>query len=245
MPKTNFKARLYITDPLSIDARLTISGNQSHYLRNVLRLQNGEQIALYNGRDGEWLSEIKLINKKNIEVKIQENIRSQEISADIWLAFAPIKKARIDYLAQKATELGATVMWPVFTRYTMVSRLNLDRLRANAVEASEQSGRLCVPEIRSPAKFEKFLKDWPSQRTLFCLDETGGGIPIIDAFKSCKKESSGLFIGPEGGFTNEELDQVEKLGNVFRISLGKRILRSDTAALAALACWQAMLGDWC
>ena len=179
-----------------------------------------------------------------MELKVIEQIKLQEAISDIWLVFAPIKRTRIDYLAQKATELGAGALWPIFTKYTSVSRVNAERLRSNSIEAAEQSGRLTVPKILDPIDFDTLIEKWPHDRDLFCLDETGKGAPILDAFRSSHQRASGLLIGPEGGFAKEELDQVDKLGNVCRVSLGKRILRSDTAAVAALACWQAAAGDW-
>ena len=179
-----------------------------------------------------------------MELEVIEQIKLQEVISDIWLVFAPIKRTRIDYLAQKATELGAGALWPIFTKYTSVSRVNAERLRSNSIEAAEQSGRLTVPKILDPIDFDTLIEKWPHDRDLFCLDETGRGAPILDAFRSSHQRASGLLIGPEGGFAKEELDQVDKLGNVCRVSLGKRILRSDTAAVAALACWQAAAGDW-
>ena len=244
MSTTNYKARIFVDSDLSANLALNLDGGQAHYLRNVLRLVTGERIELFNGRDGGWLCQITMVGKRNVEVKVVEKNREQETSADIWLAFAPIKRARVDFMAQKATELGVAVIWPVFTRFTVMTRINLNRLHANAIEASEQSGRLSVPEIRSPVDLAKFIRSWPSNRTLFCLDETGGGIPILEAFKSEKAELAGILVGPEGGFSDEELDQVDKLGNVCRVGLGKKILRSDTAALAALSCWQASAGEW-
>ena len=170
-------------------------------------------------------------------------VRPQHSSPDIWLVFAPIKRLRVDFIAQKATELGASLLWPVFTEYTAMGRINIDRLKSNAIEAAEQSDRLTVPEIREPIQFEDLIKNWPKERFLFCCDETGGGKPILAEFQK-HIGLSGLLIGPEGGFSNSELDQLDKLSNVCRVSLGGRILRSDTAALAALVCWQASVGDW-
>jgi len=238
------EARIFVDVDLSANLVVNLEGGQAHYLRNVLRLAVGQRIGLFNGRDGEWLCQITAVGKRHVEVEIIKKSRAQDTSKDIWLAFAPIKKARVDYIAQKATELGVSVIWPIFTKFTAMSRINLDRLHANAIEASEQSGRLSVPEIRSSVDFGQFIKDWPSNRTLFCLDETGGGIPILGAFRSEKAELAGILVGPEGGFSNEELDQVDKLSNVCRVGLGKKILRSETAAVAALSCWQASVGDW-
>jgi 16S rRNA (uracil1498-N3)-methyltransferase len=237
------KTRLFIDQDLMANCSLVLSDGQTHYLRNVLRLRVGDNIGLFNGRDGEWVTRITKIEKRLVEVFTTVCSRPQEESADIWLAFAPIKGARVDFIAQKATELGVSVLWPVFTEYTAMGRINLERLRLNAIEAAEQSGRLSVPKISTPVNFDEFVETWPKDRILFCCDETGGGIPILEAFKN-NNSLAGLMIGPEGGFAKLELDQLDKLGNVCRVSLGKRILRSDTAAFAALACWQAIAGDW-
>ena len=244
MSKNNYEARLFVEDTLSSRKSLVLKNGQGHYLRAVLRLKSESKVALFNGIEGEWLSTIKTITKKYVELEVIKKIRSQEAASDIWLVFAPIKRTRIDYLAQKATELGVGALWPIFTKFTSVSRVNTERLKSNAIEASEQSGRLTVPEILVPIDFRTLMIEWPKDRVLFCLDETGGGMPILDAFRSSDFRAAGLLIGPEGGFANEELDQVDKLGNVCRVSLGNQILRSDTAAVAALACWQAVAGDW-
>lgn len=244
MSATNSEARIFVDADLSANLAVNLEGGQAHYLRNVLRLGIGQRIGLFNGRDGEWLCQIIVVGKRNVAVKTIKKSRAQDTSADIWLAFAPIKRARVDYMAQKATELGVSVIWPIFTKFTAMSRINIDRLHSNAIEASEQSGRLSVPEIRSAVDFGQFIRDWPSNRKLFCLDETGGGIPILSAFGAGRTALAGILVGPEGGFSNEELDQVDKLSNVCRVGLGKKILRSDTAAVAALSCWQASVGDW-
>lgn len=239
-----FETRLYVEDALGAGAAVTLGPDRAHFLRNVLRLRPGAPVALFNGRDGEWLAKIGGLAKKSADLTVIEQIRPQETEADIWLAFAPIKRARIDFIAQKATELGATLLWPIFTQFTAMERVNTDRLRANAVEAAEQCGRLSVPEVREPARFERFIEAWPADRRLFCCDETGGGVPAIQAFSPAPARTAGLMIGPEGGLANAELDRLDNLPNVCRVSLGPRILRADTAALAALACWQAAAGDW-
>ncbi len=244
MSEKDYETRLYVEENLLTGKSLVLKNDQSHYIRSVLRLKENSQIALFNGEDGEWLSAIKTITKRFVELEVVEQIKSQEVISDIWLVFAPIKRTRIDYLAQKATELGAGALWPIFTKYTSVSRVNMERLNSNSIEAAEQSGRLTVPKVLDPIDFDTLIEKWPRDRDLFCLDETGKGAPILNAFRSSHLRASGLLIGPEGGFAKEELDRVDKLGNVCRVSLGKRILRSDTAAVAALACWQAAAGDW-
>ena len=239
----DLKTRLFVKQDLREGSQIILSKEQVHYLRNVLRLREGDNIALFNGRDGEWETKIVSIDKKNVHVCAKTCIRPQELTADVWLIFAPIKGLRVDFIAQKATELGANMLCPVFTEHTSVKKINVERLLSNAIEAAEQSGRLSVPQINSPVILEKLIEDWPKERFLFCCDETGGGEPILGAFKK-NSGPAGLLIGPEGGFSNKELDQLDKLSNVCRVSLGRKILRSDTAAFAALVCWQAAIGDW-
>lgn len=241
---SELKTRLFVNADLSAGGVVTLDGDRAHFLRNVLRLKPGERIALFNGRDGEWGARIVELGKRAAELEVAGRLRVKEPGVDIWLAFAPIKRARIDFIAEKATELGVSVLWPVFTRYTAMDRVNLDRLRANAIEAAEQCGRLSVPEVREPIRFDDMLEQWPAERHLICCDETGGGAPIVDAVRSLPPGPAGLLIGPEGGFAKEELDRLDKTPNVCRVGLGSRILRAETAALAALACWQAAVGDW-
>lgn len=241
---SEFKTRLFVETDLAAGTAVSLDGDRAHFLRNVLRLKPGDRIALFNGRDGEWSAGLAELGKRAATLEIGDCIRSGEDEVDIWLAFAPIKRARIDFIAEKATELGASVLWPIFTRYTAMDRVNLDRLRANAIEAAEQCGRLSVPEVRDSVRFEEMLDQWPAERLLICCDETGGGAPIIDAVRDLPAGPAGLMIGPEGGLAKEELDRLDKTPNVCRVSLGPRILRAETAALAALACWQAAVGDW-
>ena len=238
------KLRLYVTDDLAAGAGIALSREQTHYLANVMRAGIGDAVALFNGRDGEWAATIAALGKRGAELTVAAALRPQVAEPDLWLAFAPIKRGRIDWIAEKATELGASVLWPIFTRHTAMDRVNLDRLRANAIEAAEQCGRLSVPEVRDSVRFEEMLDQWPAERLLICCDETGGGAPIIDAVRDLPAGPAGLMIGPEGGLAKEELDRLDKTPNVCRVSLGPRILRAETAALAALACWQAAVGDW-
>ncbi|HYC65796.1 MAG TPA: 16S rRNA (uracil(1498)-N(3))-methyltransferase, partial [Reyranellaceae bacterium] len=167
---------------------------------------------------------------------------------DLWLCFAPIKRARIDYIAEKATELGVAVLQPVLTRHTAVERVNVERLHANAIEAAEQTERLSVPEVRGPIELAKLIAAWPAGRRLLICDETGGGPPIAAALSALDAKAKAapwaILIGPEGGFAREELDSIRKVKDVLAVGLGPRILRADTAALAAVACWQSLVGDW-
>jgi 16S rRNA (uracil1498-N3)-methyltransferase len=241
-------ARLYIDAALAPDARVALDADRAHYLRNVLRLEPGAAVALFNGSDGEWAGRIDTLGKRGATVALERQTRAQMPEPDLWLCFAPIKKARIDFIAEKATELGVSALQPVFTQHTAMTRVNVERLRANAIEAAEQTERLSVPQVHEPVTLDALLKDWPAPRRLLLADEAGGGAPIAPALagldESAKRSPWAVLIGPEGGFDRAELDQLRKLPFVISVGLGPRILRADTAALAALACWQALVGDW-
>lgn len=243
------RTRLFVQGELAARGVIDLSAAQAHYLGNVLRLKTDAEVCLFNGRDGEWRGRIESVKRGRCTVALRDRIRAQRQEPDLWLLFAPLKRARTDYLAEKATELGASLLWPVFTRRTQAERVNLDRLRANAVEAAEQSERLSVPELRDPAKLTDVLADWPAGRRLLFCDESGGGAPIAEALASdsvrgSRRETWAVLIGPEGGFARDELDALRKLPFVTAAGLGPRILRADTAALAALVCIQALTGDW-
>jgi 16S rRNA (uracil1498-N3)-methyltransferase len=243
------RTRLFVPDDLAGGARVDLAPGQAHYLANVLRLKPGAAVHLFNGRDGEWRAQIDALGRGRCTVALKDQTRPQRGEPDVWLLFAPLKKARTDYLAEKATEIGASLLWPVFTRRTQAERINLDRLRANATEAAEQSERLSVPELRAPAKLADVLAAWPAERRLLFCDESGGGAPIADALSAAagaesSSHSWAVLIGPEGGFARDELDALHKLPFVIAAGLGPRILRADTAALAALVVLQALVGDW-
>lgn len=245
--KDGLETRLHVSASLSEAAPITVSEGQAHYLRNVLRLGPGDELAVFNGRDGEWRARIEVAAKKSATLVVVEQTRPHQDEPDVWLAFAPIKRARIDFVAQKATELGVAVLWPIMTRRTIVDRVNVGRLTANAIEAAEQSERLTIPEVRPPEKLDRVLKNWPEDRTLILCDETRAGRPLADVLSDphfCSKKHVGFVIGPEGGFAEEELDRLRSLPFVTSISLGPRLLRADTAALAVVAAWQTMVGDW-
>ncbi|GHD57130.1 ribosomal RNA small subunit methyltransferase E [Thalassobaculum fulvum] len=248
--KDGIETRLYVTAPLAEGVAVELDGGQAHYLRSVLRLGPGEAVALFNGRDGEWLARIDGLAKSRATLTAERRTRDQRPEPDLWLAFAPIKRARIDFTAQKAAELGVSVLWPIMTRRTMVDRVNTDRLAANAVEAAEQSERLTVPEVREPTTLDRMIEQWPADRPMLLCDETGaaGGVPgIAEALAAAgpaMRQRAGFVIGPEGGFAEEELDRLRSLPFVTAVGLGPRLLRADTAALAALAVWQAVAGDW-
>lgn len=238
------KVRLYVSAELDRGCTVGLTPTQAHYLKHVLRLEAGDSLSLFNGRDGEWTALIDGLGKGWGSLSVQERRRGQEAEPDLWLVFAPIKRTRIDFLAQKATELGVSALWPVFTRHTVVSRVNTERLRANAVEAAEQSGRLTVPTVFEPATLDEVLARWPAERRLALCDNSGGGVPIADALAQASEGPWALLVGPEGGIAGSELDALRKLPFVTVVGLGPRVLRADTAALAALACWQALVGDW-
>lgn len=246
--KDGIETRLYVDEPLSAGTVVGGSAQQAHYLRSVLRLSPGEHVGLFNGRDGEWQARVDGIGKGWVSLAVETQTRRQSPEPDLWLAFAPIKRARIDFVAQKAAELGVSVLWPVMTRRTIVDRVNVDRLAANAIEAAEQSDRLTVPEVRAPASFGELIDAWPRERPLILCDETHAGVPIAEALAAAAGDRAtrcaGFLIGPEGGFAEEELDRLRKLPFVTAVSLGPRLLRADTAALAAVAVWQAIAGDW-
>lgn len=237
------KTRLYVTGDLGAGVAIALDEGQSHYLLHVLRAQVGNRVLLFNGRDGEWLAEITQAAKRGVSAKCLTQTQPQAGVPDIWLAFAPIKKTPSDYLVQKATELGASVLLPVFTRRTIVSRTNEDRMAANATEAAEQSGRLSVPEIREGTPLEKLLASWPPERRLFFCDEGGDTRPLAEAARNVSGPTA-ILTGPEGGFDPAEREMLRALPFVTPVTLGPRILRADTAALAALAIWQSVRGDW-
>jgi 16S rRNA (uracil1498-N3)-methyltransferase len=241
---TGGKLRLYIEAPLALGAVVTPDDAQVHYLLNVMRAKAGDRISLFNGRDGEWLARVAAVAKRSCSLECEQKTVAQAEVPDIWFCFAPIKKTPSDYVVQKATELGASVLQPVFTRRTIVSRVNAERMRANAIEAAEQSGRLSVPDVREPLAFDKMMASWPQERRLIFCDEGGDARPIAEALRRLPASPFAIMIGPEGGFDPAERVALRVASFVTPVSLGTRILRADTAALAALAIWQTVRGDW-
>jgi 16S rRNA (uracil1498-N3)-methyltransferase len=237
------QTRLFVEDYLAAGQSLELSEDHTHFLKNVLRLKEGAVVAFFNGRNGEWHGRIASFGRRNATALIEVRSRTQETETDLWLVFAPIKRARIDFLVEKATELGASALLPVMTRRTNVERMNLDRLQAHAVEAAEQSERLTVPVVHAPQSLDGLMSSWDSQRKLVVCDETGTAPPIAAALASEAPGEWAVLIGPEGGFTEDELDGLRKLPFVRPVSLGPRVLRADTAAIAALAVLQAVLGE--
>lgn len=238
------KARLYTSEPLALGGAVPLTKEQAHYLRNVMRFEPGEEVALFNGRDGEWRGLIAELGKKAGSVGLERQVRQQAAEPDVWLLFAPIKKARMDFVVEKATELGASRVWPVATHRTQSARVNEDRVIAQTIEAAEQCERLTLPEVTPGCSLETALKDWPAERRLFVLDETGQGKPVAETLPAFKGEPAAFLIGPEGGFAQDELEILRSHAAVTSLSLGARILRAETAVVAALSCWQALCGDW-
>jgi 16S rRNA (uracil1498-N3)-methyltransferase len=236
--------RLYVTVALGAHVAVALDEGQVHYLLHVLRARSGNLVSLFNGRDGEWLAEIAVAGKRGMIATCLRQTQPQSGTPDIWLAFAPVKKTPSDYLVQKATELGASVLLPVFTRRTIVGRINQERMAANAIEAAEQSGRLSVPEIREGVALDKLLASWPKERRLLFCDEAGDAKAMTQAARESRGGPTAILIGPEGGFDSTERDALRALPFVTPVTLGPRILRADTAALAALAIWQSVSGDW-
>ena len=246
MAMTRIATRLYVDDPLEAERTLGLDHGRAHFLRSVLRLARGAQLALFNGRDGEWLARIDGLGKGWASLVVESRRRPQDRPPDLWLLFAPIKRARIDFLVEKATELGVSVLQPVVTRHTDVTRVNTGRLAANAREAAEQCERLSVPEVREPSELFACLALWPPGRRLLVCAESGAARPLDQVLRQAEAQEAApwaVLTGPEGGFARSELDALGKLAFVTPVSLGPRVLRADTAALAALACWQAVLGD--
>jgi 16S rRNA (uracil1498-N3)-methyltransferase len=238
------RTRLYVAADLAAGASLALDASQAHYLKTVLRLERGAAVALFNGRDGEWRAEIEGFGKDASTVRLESRTREQGSEPDLWLAFAPVKRARIDFLVEKATELGVSALQPVLTERTQVERVNLERLRANVREAAEQTERLSLPEVREPLPLQRAIDLWPADRRLLLCDESGGSPDIGSALRAEQPGAWGVLTGPEGGFSERELDGLRKLPFVCAVGLGPRVLRADTAALAALAVFQALLGDW-
>ena len=241
-------SRLFVEAGLGAGVAAPLDETQAHYLRNVMRRSEGAPLQLFNGRDGEWTATLSLRGKKAAVALVGKQTRAQAVEPDLWLCFAPVKRARIDYIAEKATELGVSVLQPIVTQHTAVDRVNVERLRANAIEAAEQTERLTVPDVRAPVDLTRLLAEWPSGRRLLMCDETGGGPPIADVLAGLDANARtapwAIVIGPEGGFAAAELELLRRIKDVTAVGLGPRILRADTAALAALAVWQALAGDW-
>lgn len=233
---TAIKARLFVPDDLSPGADVLLATDQAHYLRHVLRLGEGEAVALFNGRDGEYRALIAAAGKKECRLTVEAQLRPFRPAEDIWLCFAPIRQGRIEFIVEKATELGAGRLLPVLTRRTQMNKVNADRLAAHAREAAEQSERLDVPEVAPAVSLEKLLSEWPAHRRLFFCAERGAAMSMLKAAQDWPSHAPcALLIGPEGGFAPEEVALAQRHAAVMPVTLGSAILRAETAALAALA----------
>lgn len=242
------RARLFVTDELAAGTSIQPSREQQHYLLNVMRCRDGEKVLVFNGRDGEWQAEIRREGRRECQLVMQEPRRPQTSSPDLWLLFAPVKKARLDFIAQKASEMGCSRIWPVRTEYCQVARVNDDRMLANAIEAAEQTERLDIAEILPFTDLAAALDSCEPDRHIIFCDEASAGdsdmnaVRILTAAAPIKRAA--ILIGPEGGFSAAERAMIAARQNSLKLSLGPRILRADTAAIAALACFQSVCGDW-
>jgi 16S rRNA (uracil1498-N3)-methyltransferase len=225
-------------------AWIALEPEQAHHLENVLRLKPGDQVLLFNGVDGEWCARLDAIGKKKAQTTLEHQTRPQEPGPDLHYLFAPLKCARQDYMAQKATEMGASLLQPVITRRTIAERVKTERLAANAIEAAEQCRILNVPEVREPRKLSKLLEEWDQERLLIFADEAAPIASPIEALSAQDPRPLAVLIGPEGGFDEEERAFLMAQPFVLPLSLGPRVMRADTAAVACLALVNAVLGDW-
>ena len=242
--RANYKMqRLYVPNDLAEGAAFDASQDQAHYLLHVLRMAEGGELLVFNGRDGEWLARIDAKSRKSVRLLSLEQTRPQSPLPDLWYCFAPLKVGRQDYLIQKAVEMGAGVLQPVLTQHTQ-GKITAERIRANAIEAAEQCGVLAVPEARDAQKLDRLLAGWDKNRRLIFCDEDSSTSNPLPALHAIQDESLALLVGPEGGFSDNERKMLRALPFVAAIPLGPRILRADTAAVAALAVIQATIGDW-
>ncbi len=245
MVESGGKVRLFTNQFLSEHTRFSPTDAQCHYLLHVMRARAGATLRVFNGRDGEWLARIVAIGRRDCTLECERIVAAQIGTHDLWLAFAPIKKTPADYVTQKATELGVRVLQPVITHRTVVRRVNTERMYANAIEAAEQSGRMDLPEVREPVDLDALLADWPRERVLVFCDEGGDAQPIADALAHKNHSKSwGVLTGPEGGFDEGERAAIRAHPSVLPVTLGPRIMRADTAAIAALSLVAALSGDW-
>jgi 16S rRNA (uracil1498-N3)-methyltransferase len=236
--------RLFVEADLAAGAEIACQPGQANYIVNVLRLRAGAAVRLFNGRDGEWLAEITAAKRGKCTLQARERLRAQETPPEIAYVFAPLKKARLDYMVQKATEMGVAALRPVLTAYTVAERVNLQRMRANAIEAAEQCNILWVPEVAPPLPLLDALADWPEERRLIFCDEAAPVANPIAALSDVSPGPLAVLVGPEGGFNAVERKALRDAGFAVPISLGPRVMRADTAAVAALALVNAVLGDW-
>jgi len=236
--------RLFVANPLDAALEITLSHAQTHYLLHVLRLSEGARLLVFDGKNGEWRAEVVAAKKSGCSIRLIEKVRGQTAAQDIHYAFAPLKQGRLDYMVQKAVEMGASVLQPVLTAHTAVSRLNAERMKANAIEAAEQCGILTLPEIAAPLKLETLVKTCEKDRTVVFCDERAEISSPLEALEKLKGRKVTALIGPEGGFSLSEREELLSKTFVCPISLGPRVMRADTAAVAVLALLNAAVGDW-
>lgn len=242
-PMKAAKIRLYVEHPLGQGQTVPLERDQAHYLFGVMRRGPGDPVALFNGRDGEWRAEVAEAGKRGGVLACVEQTAPQRNPPDLWLLFAPIKKARTDFIVEKAAEMGAAKICPVQTEFTNSERIRQDRLQAHAVEAAEQCGGVFVPEVKGLARLDRVLSDWPEgRRLMFCDEALAGGSFALPG--DLAGAPWAILIGPEGGFSEAERARLAGLDFAHPVALGPRILRADTAAVAALTLWQSQLGDW-
>jgi 16S rRNA (uracil1498-N3)-methyltransferase len=242
---TKVATRLYLPASLADGSVIALDASQVHRLRNVLRLTAGAAVAGFNARDGEFLCRIAELGRTDGSLTVEARLRRPAPETDLWLVFAPIKRLRVDWLIEKGTELGVGAFVPVMTERTQPERLNRERLAAHAISAAEQCERLSVPDIRPTEKLSAIVSAWPEDRRLIVCDETGGGAPMAETLADFPPLApAAILIGPEGGFAQRELDALRNLPFVTTVGLGQRVLRAETAALAAVAVFQAIAGDW-
>jgi 16S rRNA (uracil1498-N3)-methyltransferase len=235
--------RLHVEAAFDVATEIMLPKEQGHYLTNVLRMNAGDAVQVFNNTHGEWLAYITEAGKKSVQIRCEKNVSAATPPPDIDYLFAPLKHQRLDYLVQKATELGARRLRPIITARTIAERVNIDRMKANVIEAAEQCNLVFVPEVLEPQKFDAALREWDQARTLIFCDETATITDPLQALQSVKTPAA-IIVGPEGGFTEDERRHLKSLAFVKGISLGPRIMRADTAAVAILSLAQAVIGDW-
>ena len=233
--------RLFVETPLA-PGPVALSGAPAHYLVSVMRTKPGDPVKLFDDATGEWLAVAAHVGRRDLVLDVTERLREREAVPDLWLVAAPLKKGRVDWMAEKACELGVARLVPVVTRRTVVDRPNTERLRTHMIEAAEQCGRTALPQVAEMVKLPALLRDWPADRALFFADETGG-VPAVEAMRA-RRGPAAILIGPEGGFDDEERALVRAHPCAVGVGLGPRILRADTAAAAAVSLWMAVAGDW-
>jgi 16S rRNA (uracil1498-N3)-methyltransferase len=251
MPRCDVRTpRLYVDAPLAEGASIALDASQANYLGSVLRLKTGDCVLVFNGHDGEWRGTLASAGKRRLALTIDERTRPQTRALDLHYLFAPLKHARLDYMVQKAVEMGASRLQPILTRHAQVARVNLERMRANAIEAAEQCGVLTLPEIAAPLTLERMIAEFdPARLLVFCDEEAGVKDPLAALSEARNARGAqpmalAVLVGPEGGFAADERAALLKMPNAVRLALGPRTLRADTAAVAALALVGAVLGDW-